>query len=229
MCFSFPTALASYLLALSAGIFALVTRQVVLGCLIFSYAQMQLSELLIWKGIDTNNTKLNRIGTSFGKYLLATHVFAIGLGIILSIVFISKKKLKFTDFIPLVIGIIFFLFITVYYYLPGGYSNETHPAKNCKREEGCKSGDNRLLWPYPHRWYLMSYILSMIIVLIWIKPNMSKLVFFLIFTLTFVGTYVIYPKTVGSVWCWLASFISPLIVLAGWGVVRGMPNSDILT
>lgn len=229
MCFSFSTAIASYLLALSAGIFAFATRQIVLGCLIFSYAQMQLSETLIWRGIDTKNKGMNRLGTSIGKYLLATHVFAVGLGIILSIVFVSKRKLVPTDFIPLILGILFFVFITVYYYLPGGYSNETYPLKECTRKDTCKSEDNRLIWPYPHRWYWTSYVLTLLIVFIWVKPNMSKVVFFLIFTLTFVVTYIVYPITVGSVWCWSSSFIAPVIAVIGWLVIRKLPNSQILT
>ena len=229
MCFSFRTAILSYILALSSAVFAFATRQIIVGCLIMAYAQMQLSEILIWRGIDTNNTKMNRTGTSIGKYLLAIHPFAIGLGIILSILFISKRNLIPTDFIPIFLGIFFFIFIVVYYYLPGDYPNETYPLKKCKRDEKCKSADNRLKWPYPHEWYLFSYILTLIIVFIWIKPVQSKVVLLFIFTLTFILTYIIYPKTTGSVWCWSTSFIAPVIVLIGWVVIRKLPNSQVLT
>ena len=242
MCFSFRTAVASYILALSSAVFAFATRQVVMGCLILSYAQMQLSELLIWRGIDTNNTNMNRTGTSIGKYLLATHPFAIGLGIILSVLFVSKRNLTPTDFIPIILGTLFFIFIVVYYYLPGGYPNETYPLKKCKRDKNCKiennlllsrdkSGkieDNRLMWPYPHRWYNYGYILTIFILFIWIKPIASKMVFFLIFTLTFILTYIIYPTTIGSVWCWSTSFIAPIIAVVGWVIIRKLPNSQIL-
>ena len=61
---------------------------------------MQLSEMMIWYGIDKDDLLWNKRGTTFGKYLLATHNFAIGLGIILSLYFISKQKIQPKDFIP---------------------------------------------------------------------------------------------------------------------------------
>ena len=114
MCYSVKTSIISYILGIIAGIFALSTRQITLGILILTYSQMQLAELLIWQGIDTYNDNLNRTGTSYGKYLLAIHNIAIGIGIILSIIYVSKEKLKFMDFIPLIVGILFFLYIFLY-------------------------------------------------------------------------------------------------------------------
>ena len=116
----------------------------------------------------------------------------------------------------------------MYYYLPGGYPAETHQLKKCKRDEICKSEDNRLKWPYPHDWYLYSYVLTIFIVVTWIKPISYKMIFIIMFTLTFILTYIIYPKTIGSVWCWSTSFIAPVIVVIGWVVIRKLPNSQIL-
>jgi len=73
MCYSFKTSILSYILGMISGIFAILTNQIVLGVLILTYSQMQLAEMLIWHGIDTNNENLNKFGTSYGKYLLATH------------------------------------------------------------------------------------------------------------------------------------------------------------
>jgi hypothetical protein len=88
MCYSFRTSILSYFLGIISAIFALCTRQIVLGCLILAYCQIQLSEMMIWYGIDNNNTKINKSGTSYGKYLLATHNIAISIGIIISLLFI---------------------------------------------------------------------------------------------------------------------------------------------
>ena len=228
MCFSFETSVISYILAMFSAIFAFTTRQIVLGCLILSYAQMQLSELLIWKGIDTNNSRLNMLGTSIGKYFLATHPLAIGIGIILSILLVSKRTLIYTDFIPLLVGIGFFIFIVVYYYLPGDYNHETAQLKKCTEENKCNTGDNRLFWPFPHKWYVSGYLITLLIVFIWIKPVITQLGFLVIFTLTFILTYIIYPKTVGSVWCWSTSAIAPVISIAGWLFIKNLPNSKIL-
>ncbi|NDE11875.1 MAG: hypothetical protein EBZ95_15155, partial [Chitinophagia bacterium] len=73
MCYDVKTSIISYSSGMVAAIFALCTRQYILGMLILFYSQMQLAEALIWKGIDTNNKSLNKIGTSYGKYFLASH------------------------------------------------------------------------------------------------------------------------------------------------------------
>ena len=54
MCFSFKTSLVSLTIGIISSIFALCTNQITLGVLIFFYAQMQLAEAIIWRGIDTN-------------------------------------------------------------------------------------------------------------------------------------------------------------------------------
>lgn len=222
-----------------SAIFALCTRQIVLGCLIFAYAQMQLSEALIWSGIDTNNTELNKTGTSFGKYLLATHNIAIGVGILLSLVFISRRPITSVDFIPLAIGIMFFLFVVLYYYIPDKtsavvtYPNNATSEGSGTTKDGvcdkrCQNPENRLNWPYPHGWYLLSFLISIIICAIWIKPMNSKIVLLIFFGLSLIVTSLIYPNTVGSMWCWSTSFLAPAVVLISYMLIRNEPSSDLL-
>lgn len=228
MCYSFKTSLFSYTLGIISAIIAFFTRQYVLGCLIFSYTQMQLSEMLIWHGIDINDINLNIKGTNLGKYLLATHNIAIGIGILLSIILISKRKLKITDFIPIILGIIFFIIIIIFIYLPNKYSNITYPLnKLCTKD--CQNPENRLKWPFPHDWYIYSYILSISILFIWIKPIITKYLLVFIFTFTFILSYIIYQRTVGSIWCLSASLIAPLIVLINYILIKGLNNKNILT
>jgi len=225
MCYSFTTSIISYVLGIISGIFALMTRQITLGILILTYSQMQFAELLIWHGIDTKNDDLNRFGSSYGKYLLATHNIAIGLGIILSII-ISKKTLKITDFIPLLVGIIFFLYILFIYYLPKQYPDITLPldptcVDNTNR---CQNPDNRLKWSWPHEWYIFGYIISVILMLLYIKPMESKILIGSVFTLTFIGTGIINPKVIGSVWCFSAAIISPILVYVNYLLIKDHQN-----
>lgn len=228
MCYSFRTSLMSYTLGMISAFIAFFTKQYVLGSLILAYTQMQLSEIMIWYGIDTNNINLNIKGTSFGKYLLATHVMAIGFGIVLSKLLISKSKLKLFDFIPIIIGILFFITIVIFVYSPNNYSNSTYPLnKKCTKD--CQNPENRLKWPYPHDWYIYSYILSIIILFIWIKPVKTKYLLLFIFTFTFILSFLIYPRTVGSIWCLSASLIAPLIVLINYYLIKGINNKNILT
>lgn len=227
MCYSFRTSVISYALGVASAIFAFVTRQMVLGCLILAYAQMQLSELMIWYGIDNDAPEWNKRGTSFGKYLLATHNFAIGLGIILSIMFVSKRKLSVKDFVPIVVGALFFVGIVVFVYLPAKFPDMTFPLKQtCSK---CQNPESRLKWPFPHGWYVLSYIISVILMFIWVKPQGSKFVFLLFFSLSFLIATLVYPRTVGSVWCWSTSFIAPAIVLVNYYIIRNKPSGAILS
>jgi hypothetical protein len=211
MCYNFKTSVFSYSLGVASAVFAFCTRQFVLGSLILAYAQMQLSEAMIWYGIDKNDTDWNKTGSKYGKYLLATHNFAIGIGIILSIIFISKQKLKLTDFIPMLVGVLIFIFIVCYYYFPQTYPDVTFPRREtCNK---CQDPENRLQWKWPHQWYFMSYVVSIIIMAFYVKPMNSKILFLIFFTLTLVVTFLIYPNTMGSVWCWSTSFMAPCIVL----------------
>ena len=147
MCFSFKTSLISYSLGMFSAIFALCTRQYVIGMLILIYAQMQLSEAMIWKGIDTDNISLNKIGTNYGKYSLPTHFFFVGVGYLMAILLIKKRKLKFYDFIPVTVGLFFYLYVIFYHY------NKKYPEvtyqldRKCLKEDRCQNNNNRLQWP----------------------------------------------------------------------------------
>ena len=227
MCFSFRTSLFSYSIAIASAIFAFCTRQIVLGALILAYAQIQLSEMMIWYGIDNNDKSWNRFGTNFGKYMLATHNIAVGIGLILAIMYVAKRPLRKVDFLPLVAGLLLFLGVAIFVYPNVNSADVTYPrAQTCNK---CQSPENRLQWPYPQSWYLISYALSMAVLYFWIKPSSTRTVLMVIFTLTLVLSFLIYPKTVGSVWCWSASFIAPALVLINYMLIKDKPSGSILS
>jgi len=191
---------------------------------------MQLSEAMIWMGIDKGDEKLNARGTSFGKYLLTVHNFALGIGIVLSVIFISKRHLQWTDFVPALLGLLFTVIIIVTQYLPKKYPGVSFPQHvACAKEPRCQTPENRLRWPYPHGWYIFSFALSLVIMFFWIKPVKSKILFGLVFGLSFLVAGLIYPKTVGSVWCWSTSFIAPLIVLSNYFLIRQDASAGLVT
>jgi hypothetical protein len=231
MCYSFRTSIISYVLGIISGIFALCTRQIVLGCLILAYSQMQFSEMLIWHGIDINDIKINKLGTSYGKYLLATHNIAIAIGIIISILIISKKSIKITDFIPLIIGIIFFIFIVFFYYLPKKYPDITLPLdKKCTdKTNKCQNPNNRLKWEWPHNWYIYSFIISLILLILYIKPLNSKIWLTLVFSLTFLYMFIYNRQVVGSLWCFSTAILAPLIVIVNYFIIKNQNSENILT
>lgn len=229
MCYNFKTSILSYTIGILSAIIAFFTRQPVLGTLILCYSQMQLSELLIWHGIDTKNVKLNEIGTSFGKYLLASHNIAIGLGIILGVLFISKRSITLWDIIPLLLGIVFFLVIVFCVYLPEKYPDITEQQDPSCQDKGCQTQGNRLKWPYPHEWYIYGFMLSLIILWVWIKPLGSKIWASSIFVSTLITVAIVMPKVTGSIWCFSAAVLAPVLVIGNYLIIRNTPSSKLLT
>ena len=145
---------------------------------------------------------------------------------------ISKQKLNFYHFIPLIVGILFFLYIVFYYYLPKNYPNITLPLDpNCEDKTNrnrCQNPNNRLNWTWPHSWYIYSFIISLIILLIFIKPLKLKIWLILIFGLTFIYYNIFNRQVVGSLWCFSAAILAPLIVLISYFIIKDMNSKDIL-
>lgn len=200
MCYSYQTSIIAYIVGLLSVIFALYTNQIILGLLILFYCQIQLSEAIIWKGIDDNNIELNKKGTIYGKYFLASHNIAIGLGIL-----IMSKKYSIKSILPLLISILFFLFVVYFYYQNN--ENITHP-------------DGRLQWGYPDDWYIYGYVLSLIFFIIYVNPLSSKIFLISIFSLTFLLSFFYNTKQRNSVWCFLAAILSPFIVIINYFLTR---------
>lgn len=222
MCYSLKTSIVSYCLGMAAAVAAMYTKQYILGMLILFYVQMQLSEAIIWRALDTNNAGLNRIGTSYGKYLLATHNIAIGLGILLA-AYAEKKQFSPHDFIPLAIGVSFFLGVLVLYHR-SEYEDVTYPADRSCVDKSCQNNGNRLRWPFPHAWYIWSFLLSLVFMVIYIRPMASRILIGGLFTLTFVLSGIVYPSSVGSVWCFVSAVLAPLIVLLNYLLLLQQKN-----
>lgn len=223
MCYSFRTSIISYSLGMGSALFAFVTKQYILGSLILVFCQMQLSEALIWKGIDNNNLNLNKTGTLYGQYLLPTHNIAIGIGFLLSLIIVQNKKIQIKDYIPLLIGLIFYIYIVAFPYRKENYPETTFPRNKCK-DKSCQIMENRLKWNYPHYWYLIGFIISLLFMIIYVKPVSSKIFIGSIFIVSLLICYLVYPKTVGSVWCFVSAILAPILVLGNWILIRGKNN-----
>ena len=107
MCYDLRTSLLFYTVGMISAIFAIYTGfsnnnsgQLILGFLVLTYVQVQLGEAIIWRGIDTNSTNLNKTGTDYLKYTLSMHIIGIAIGVLISVIIIEKRGLKIKDFIP---------------------------------------------------------------------------------------------------------------------------------
>lgn len=221
MCYSVKTSIISYTLGMLSAAFALCTKQWVLGMLILFYSQMQLSEAIIWRGIDTGNAKLNEIGTKYGQYLLPTHNIGIGLGLLLSVYMSGgTRSITTRNYVPLILGLLFFAGICVLYQVVPS-DPQTFPAdRSCLHTRQCQNNQNRLKWPFPHEWYIASFILSLYFLFFWYDgPVASKMFLGVVFSALFIGSGIFAPKSVGSVWCFSTAIMAPMLVLVNYVLV----------
>ncbi len=217
MCYSFQTSIFSYSIGMLSAVFAMCTNQMTLGVLILFYTQMQLAEALIWKGIDTDNVELNKIGTAVAKYSLPSHVFAVGLGYLIAIR-LQKKSYTIYDTIPLCLGILFYIIVlfTVYQ-----QKMETTTFPKEVVPTSCQNPNNRLLWPFPHqKWYLVGFAIC-ILTFLFAKTmkRSSKLVISSFFVLTFVASLVASKVTIGSFFCFSTAILAPFLVIINYFLV----------
>jgi hypothetical protein len=209
MCYSFHASVISYTIGICSAIFALCTHQTILGLLILFYSQMQLSEAFIWKGIDNKNINMNRLGTRIGQFLLPTHNIAIGIGILLLAVDFN--------YIPLIIAILFYIMI-LFIYKFNHYKTTTYPANKSCHDKSCQ--ENRLKWPFPHDWYIYSFVISLLFLILYIEPLASKVFLGVFFVFTFFASLFIYPYSIGSVWCFSTAILAPFLVIVNYFLIK---------
>ena len=218
MCYSFRTSLLSFTLAFLSGIYALSTGQYVLGMLILAYSLVQLSECMIWYGIDTGSELYNRMGTFLGKYSLPTHTIAIGLGILIGLHF-HGHTLKWTNYVPLISGIVLFIVVVSCVYKKTDNAL-TYPSDPSCKDRSCQNNNNRLQWPYQTSWYAISFLLSILILTYYIYPKSSLMLIVLSFIITYVLFIHIFKQDNGSVWCFSAAVLAPVLVLINGYLIK---------
>lgn len=213
MCYDIQTSIASFLSVTITGIVALRIRQPIIGCLMLSYGAMQLSEIIIWRGVDTDNPDLNRVGTTIGKYTLPSHNLAIGVGVLIAYWGSRHKPIYW---IPLTVGVLFYIGVMIRYATKKDENNGLTKACKYPEDEGnCTRSSARLEWPYPHSWYAISFIISIILTLVFIRPLVPTAVLAAIFYGgTFFMTYFLGKRQVlGSYWCWSTAAFAPVLLL----------------
>jgi hypothetical protein len=170
---------------------------------------MQLSEAIIWKGIDSNIELLNKIGTVYGKYLLPTHLIAVGLGIL----FYLPR-----DYRPVLIGIIFYMYVLFLYWRT---DSPTLTFPECKQYRQCGDSRGRLVWPFPHDWYITLFLIIIVIAIYYIKPIKSRLLLLTFFISTLIITWIIKLRNTGSLWCFVTAILAPILVILNYYIIKG--------
>lgn len=211
MCYSVRTSMVSFTIGMAAGLYALWKQKYVLGMLILTYSQIQLAEALIWTGIDRGDEQLNRAGTRYAKYMLPAHVIGLGVGVM----WWSHTTYGFiraVDYIPLLLGVVLYATVMLDYYLhPDTVGEVTYPRDRECMSRACQNNNNRLVWPFPQQWYVLTYLLCLVLLRVYL-PRESFLVVMGFFTLTYVVSLAVNHWTASSLWCFSAAILAPLMV-----------------
>ncbi len=218
MCYSQRSSIISYVVAMLSSMFAFYTGQYILGGLILFYCQVQLSEAIIWNGIDNNDVNQNIRGTLYGKFALSCHNIGLSLGIIL--LAISKKKpLTIYTFIPLIISVLFTLAVFRLYL--SGDTKPSYPLDSNCREERCQNPSNRLIWSYETSWYIYSALLTFVLCMIYIDNNKSKMfIMFILLGVTVILSLIQNKKAFSTLWCYNAAIAAPILVLGNYFLTK---------
>ena len=221
MCYNIETSIACFLGATISGVIALYLGQPILGCLILAYGVMQFSEILIWSGINTKNDKLNKIGTTVGKYSLPAHNIAIGIGILVAY-WASRDQPKY--WVPLIVGVLFYVAVIMRYTRKKDSNDGITEA--C---DSCSTISAKLKWPYPHAWYSISFAISCVFLLFYVRPlfPLGALILFF-FASTYLLTGIMSQSNVlGSYWCWSTAALAPLLVFVAYLLAKGRQGVKI--
>ena len=213
MCYDLKVSIVSFVTVTLSGLVAIKIKQHVLGLLMICYGLMQLAEAIIWIGIDKNNKSINKIGTKLAKYSLPLHNIAIGIGILIAF-WAYKNNLKY--WIPLIIGILFYIIVLVIYHK--NRNSEQQFTSHCdlpKDSDRCTNISARLQWPFPHEWYMYSFLISLVIMFVYIKPLFPNgaIIGSFYALLWLITLYLGKTQVHGSFWCWSAAIFAPILVI----------------
>jgi hypothetical protein len=213
MCYDLKVSIVSFVTVSLSGLAAIKIKQPTLGLLMICYGLIQLAEAIIWIGIDKNNKNINKIGTKLAKYSLPLHNIAIGIGILIAF-WAYKNNLKY--WIPLFLGIIFYIIVLIIYHK--NRHSEKQFTSNCdlpKDSDRCTNISARLQWPFPYGWYFYSFLISLVIMIVYIKPLFPNGAIIGLFygLLWFITLYLGKSQVQGSFWCWSVAIFSPILVI----------------
>lgn len=228
MCFSVQSSVFAAVLGWSAAWYAFRTRQPLLGSLIAVYSLMQVSEALVWWGIDTSQPALNRLGGYIGKYSLPAHNLALGLGVLLCARYVHHRAPTPSEYIPLLVGALVYAAVMIFSYDHGTIPLTLPQDLSCPTRS-CQNPHNRLQWPYDTTWYAVAFAIYLGLSFCYVQPSASFWLTATFYTLTFLVLVLYLQWDNGSVWCFGVALLAPLLVVANARLTRSVPSRQLWT
>lgn len=77
------------------------------------------------------------------------------------------------------------------------------------------------MWLYPTQWYIWSFLLSLGLLVVYVKPTASRWFLGTVFITTFILTLLLFsPRTMGSLWCFRTAVLAPFLVMINYYCIR---------
>lgn len=199
MCFNAPVSLITYIIGSVFSILLIIrnkNHQRPIGLFLLFVVQMQILEYILWKNQECN--KINEITTKLSAYFNNLQPFVL---YIIIVYFFGQSN------IHILIHIIMLLYLIICIV----YTN--HSLKNIKCTLADCPKSIHLYWKwnvadYYGLFYLFYFIISFLLLYMYIKPLWISHVFLISFVLSFIIYYKV--KAIGAIWCFFAA-ICPII------------------
>ncbi len=206
MCYNAKaSALAATIGILSACV-AFSLKEWVVGSLILIYSLMQVSEFLIWRGLDTRSADLNRRGTWLASNTLRVHASVV----LVVLLMVKWKSLEANRRLALVGLLVAALFVWWRTTSAGSGSLTTEP--------GCAKGC-RLDWKFESEYPLQILLMGLALLIGAPRLIAPVAVFYGGAVLLTLILATVNPKTTfrpGTVWCFFSAIFAPLLVGYLW-------------
>ena len=206
MCYNAKaSALAATIGILSACV-AFSLKEWVVGGLILIYSFMQVSEFLIWRGLDTGSVDLNRRGTWLASTTLRLHAI-----VVLVVLLVVKWKSLESNRRFALVGL---LAISLFDWWR---TTSTAPAL-LTTEPGCAKGC-RLDWKFGSEYPIQILIIALALLIGAPRLIAPVAVFYGGAVLLTLILATVNPKTTfrpGTVWCFFSAIFAPLLVGYLW-------------
>ena len=204
MCFDQPSSLVAFSIGLASAYAAFVYGYTVLSVLLFIVALMQLSEFLIWRGIDNHDVSQNRAGTALARTTLGLHALAVCIAVFV-FALPTQQWRRYGLVVCTILSIVMYGLIVD---TPNGLTTYA----------GCASGC-RLKWTFPKHIYGYESIFMIVFVALLLSKihALQTLCIFLFYILTLAGAIVTSKpgrlwEAMSTSWCYASSFGSPLLI-----------------
>jgi len=202
MCWNFESSILSFFIGIIISNLYIKRNRpfdTTMAYLIGFYSFIQLFEAILWKSL-TNKTVfgfdsyiVNLFTTQLIYYCLFTHVIGLSFGIYL--------ESNYTNYIPLLVGFIIFLYAL---YKKPKIMKKSHPTD---------TSNGHIVWGFDPYNYPIIMIASILLVLQFTELKYSY-IGILFYLLTFMFSKITNTEAVASYWCWISAFLSfiPLLI-----------------